>query len=75
MEVEISSCKLFTFTLFQSGANVGDWSEVVIDALKTENLTNRANLVSYEPVPSTFATLRKRLGDVEVAELRQVFQR
>lgn len=49
--------------VFDVGANVGDWSSALLSLLtKSRDMSEAVDLYAFEPVPSTFQFLRKRLG-------------
>jgi FkbM family methyltransferase len=48
--------------VFDVGANVGDWSNALVERLSTTAMHETADLYIFEPVPSTFDFLKKRLG-------------
>lgn len=48
--------------IFDVGANVGDWSAALLNRLADSNVDESADLYVFEPVPSTFESLKSRLG-------------
>jgi FkbM family methyltransferase len=48
--------------VFDVGANIGDWSSIFVNHLKTLTICEAVNLYMFEPVPSTFDFLKNRLG-------------
>lgn len=49
------------FTIFDVGANVGDWTNAFLSGLKGKDFAKRVEIYSFEPVPSTATTLKKNL--------------
>lgn len=49
------------FTIFDVGANVGDWTKAFLSGLKDKASTMRVDIYSFEPVPSTAKTLKNNL--------------
>jgi FkbM family methyltransferase len=52
-------------TIFDVGANVGEWSFAMIDGLRNHNLVMETDLFAFEPVPSTAETLKRNLSPRE----------
>lgn len=48
--------------VFDVGANVGDWSAAMLQMLPDCEYPGALNLYAFEPVPTTFAVLERRLG-------------
>jgi len=48
--------------IFDVGANVGDWTISLLDRAIATGLADRLEVHAFEPVPSTVATLRRRIG-------------
>lgn len=48
--------------VFDVGANVGDWSAAMLQMLPDREYPGVLNLYAFEPVPTTFAVLERRLG-------------
>ncbi len=48
-------------TVFDVGANVGEWSNSLINQLQLKGLKTNIDLYAFEPVPSTAAILRQNL--------------
>lgn len=55
------SSKKEKLVIFDVGANVGDWSNALLDQLDTFGISDQLDIFSFEPVPSTANTLRKNL--------------
>lgn len=49
------------FTIFDVGANIGEWSYAMIEILRNQNLCEETDLYAFEPVHSTAETLKKNL--------------
>lgn len=49
-------------TVFDVGANIGDWSLSLVDRLTESTKDEAKELFIFEPVPSTFDFLKNRLG-------------
>ena len=48
--------------IFDVGANVGDWTLALLDRAAAMGLADRLEVHAFEPVRSTVATLRRRIG-------------
>ena len=48
-------------TIFDVGANIGEWSSAMLDGLRKHKLVMETNLFAFEPVPSTAETLKRNL--------------
>ena len=71
-EILVQSCVMDIFkkgclkeprlVVFDVGANIGDWSLYLINKLKSQNMCSVTDLYMFEPVPSTFDSLKNKLG-------------
>lgn len=61
------------FVAFDVGANQGDWTLALVDALKAvDGDTRRLEVHVFEPIPATRERLVSRLGDIEKDVVRVV---
>lgn len=49
------------FTIFDVGANVGDWTNSFVRQLKKQSFVEKIDIYAFEPVPSTAITLRNNI--------------
>jgi FkbM family methyltransferase len=47
--------------IFDVGANLGDWSAMLLEQLNIHAITERVDLFSFEPVPATVEILKRNL--------------
>jgi FkbM family methyltransferase len=57
------SAKEHRLVIFDVGANVGDWSAALLGLLVRFDIDSSADVYAFEPVPSTFESLKRRLGN------------
>jgi FkbM family methyltransferase len=58
--------------VFDVGANVGGWTLALLDCTASLGIADRLEVHAFEPVPSTVATLRRRIGAHALGRLVRV---